>query len=376
MLFEQFAENACDQGAWLHADAVSAAALTKARAKISWSVFDDLLKKAAALAQTLFPAADCYQWKKMNVYAIDGSKYQLPASAAIREHFDPHSGLDPDNPGRGHYPMALVSTAYDVFRQLPVARTVVALADADERVQAKVLLAHLPSGGVAVLDQGYPSYDMLQECQESYEGYFLCRCPAKNSFSAVDTFVRSGKSSAMIELTPDLRVRAIRFSAPDGKLSVLLTNLIDAAAFSNQSIIKLYLLRWKIEVHYLAEKRDCKIENFRSRGVNGVMQELFAAAIAMVMAQTLKAIAVPPRVTAKCIVFAQSKNAIAALGQKLYVFSTANQDRAFELLKRLAASFARHRYYQPTTPKPTQPRVSKTPQNKWRKSKLKRMGKA
>ena len=131
MLFEQFAANACDQGAWPRADAVHASALTKARAKLSWSVFDTLLKQTAALAQTLFPAADCYQWKRMSVYAIDGSKYQLPASAAIRAHFDPDSGLHPDNPGRGHYPMALVSTAYDVFRQLPVARTVVSIADAE-----------------------------------------------------------------------------------------------------------------------------------------------------------------------------------------------------------------------------------------------------
>ena len=376
MLFEQFAANACDQGAWPRADVVHASALTKARAKLSWSVFDTLLKQSAALAQTLFPTATCYQWKKMNVYAIDGSKYQLPASAAIRTHFDPDSGLHPDNPGRGHYPMALVSTAYDVFRQLPVARTVVSIADADERVQAQALLPQLPPGGVLIFDQGYPSYKMLQQCQDSYDGYFLFRCPAKNSFSAVDAFVLSGKLSAMIELNPGLLVRAIRLRSPDGKLSVLLTNLIDPKQFSRQSIVKLYLRRWKIEDHYRAEKRDCKIEHFHSRTVNGIKQELFAAAITMVMAQTLKAIAVPPRVTAKCIVFAQTKNAIAAFAQKLYLFTTDCRDSALALLHRLANSFARHRYYQPKTPKPTQPRASKTPQNKWRNSKLKRMGKA
>lgn len=376
MLFEQFAAHAYDQGAWSCADAVHASALTKARAKLSSSVFDTLLKQTAALAQTLFPAADGYQWKKMSVYAIDGSKYQLPADAAIRAHFDPQSGLHPDNPGRGHYPMALVSTAYDVFRQLPVARTVVSIADADERVQAQALLPQLPPGGVLVFDQGYPSYDMLRWCQDCYQGYFLFRCPAKNSFSAVDAFIRCGKSSTMIELAPNLRVRAIRLRAPDGKLSVLLTNLIDPKQFSRQSIVKLYLRRWKIEDHYRAEKRDCKIEHFHSRSVNGIKQELFAAAITMVMAQTLKAIAVPPRTTAKCIVFAQSKNAVAAFAQKLYLFTTACRDSALALLHRLAQSFARHRYYRPKTAKPTQPRVSKTPQNKWRDAKLKRMGKA
>ena len=228
MLFEQFAEHACDQGAWPQSEGVHVSALTKARSKLSWRVFDTLLKQTAALAQTLFPTAESYQWKGMSVYAIDGSKYRLPASCDVRAHFDPHSGLHPDHPGRGHYPMALVSTAYDVFRQLPVARTVVLIADADERAQARVLLPQCPSGGVVVFDQGYPSYEMLLTYQAYYDGYFLFRCPAKHSFAAVDAFIRSGKLSAMIELTPPTqgnmttepsrqRVRAIRLQAPDGQ---------------------------------------------------------------------------------------------------------------------------------------------------------------
>lgn len=298
------------------------------------------------------------------------------ASDVIRRQFDPDCGLHPDKPRRGHSPMALVSTASDVFRQLPVARTVVSIAGADERVQAQALRPQLPPGGVLVFDQGYPSYDMVQQCQASYGGYFLFRCPAKNSFSAVEAFIRGGKLSAMIELTPSVRVRAIRLRSPDGKLSVLLTKLIDPKIFSRQPIVKLYWHRGKIEDHYRAEKRDCKIEYFHSRSVNSVKQELFAAAITMIMAQTLKAIAAPPRVMNKCIVFEQSKNAVAVFAQKLYVLTTASRRSAMALLERLAASFARHRYYQPKSPKPAQPRASKTPLNKWRNSKLKRMRRA
>jgi hypothetical protein len=59
----------------------------------------------------------------MSVYATDGSKYNLPATGNIREKFDPDSGLQ--NKGKGHYPQCLVSTHYDVFRRLAIARTVV-----------------------------------------------------------------------------------------------------------------------------------------------------------------------------------------------------------------------------------------------------------
>lgn len=51
----------------------------------------------------------------MSVYTIDGPKYQLPANPAIRAHFDHQSGLQPDNPGRGHYSMAWISKASMCF---------------------------------------------------------------------------------------------------------------------------------------------------------------------------------------------------------------------------------------------------------------------
>ena len=131
-----------------------------------------------------------------------------------------------------------------------------------------------------------------------------------------------------------------------------------------------------LEDHYRTEKRDCKVEHFHSRSVNGVKQELFAAAITMVMAQALKAIAVPPRMTTKCIVFAQTKTAVVAFAQKRYLVATASPATALALLRRLAQPFARHRSYRLKTAKPTQPRASKTPQNELRNSKLERMGKA
>ena len=76
------------------------------------------------------------------VFGIDGSKYNLPATESLREAFDPESGLE--NSGKGHYPQCLVSTVYDVFRQLPVARTVTSIAEGNEREEAEAMLEALP----------------------------------------------------------------------------------------------------------------------------------------------------------------------------------------------------------------------------------------
>ena len=73
---------------------------------------------------------------------------------SLRKAFDPDSGLD--HPGQGHYPQCLVSTVYDVFRRLPIARTVQSIAHANEREEVKVLLPRIPLGGVLLFDRGYP----------------------------------------------------------------------------------------------------------------------------------------------------------------------------------------------------------------------------
>jgi len=103
------------------------------------------------------------------LFAIDGSKYNLPASVALRAASDPDSGLD--RPGKGHYPQCLVSTACDVFRRLPIARTVQPIALANEREEAKALVPHIPKGGILLFDRGYPSYDLADYLIRHYQGY-------------------------------------------------------------------------------------------------------------------------------------------------------------------------------------------------------------
>jgi hypothetical protein len=103
------------------------------------------------LAYSFFPRDLAYLWHGMSVIAVDGSKYALPATKEIREEFDPHSGFQHE--GRGHYPRCLVTTAYDVFRRLPIARTVVSI-HGSERQEAQALLPLVPPRSVLLFDRG------------------------------------------------------------------------------------------------------------------------------------------------------------------------------------------------------------------------------
>jgi hypothetical protein len=328
---------------------------------------------AVRLAYEVWPASEEDTWQGLSVFAIDGSKYRLPASEALRVAFDPNSGLD--HPGKGHYPQCLVSTVYDVFRRLPIARTVQPIAHANEREEVKALLPHIPTGGLLLFDRGYPSYELIAYLNRHYSGYWLIRCPASATFPAVEAFVRSGRLQATISLTPPqskpLTLRVIRMISPDGELSVLLTNLQDEVRFPAPAVIELYFRRWAVEVHYRDEKTSLAIETFHSQTENGIRQELFAILIMAVIARTLMALMTDPDHPASAE--PQFKHAIITLAEEAFILTPRCPELALVIFSELLHEIARVRYYRPRKPRPSPPRVCKKPANKWQLDRAKRL---
>jgi len=366
--------------------------LTKARAKIPWQAFEILLNQSVALAYEVFPPREEYLWQGLSVFAFDGSKYHLPATEAVRQAFDPQSGLE--YPGRGHYPQCLVTTAYDVFRRLPVGRTVCALQDGDEREQAQHLLPLLPPNSLSLFDRGFPSYSFLYDLHQ-HSRLYLMRCPATSTFPAVEAFARSGRAETRLWLTPSdtfkrsltpaqrrtlapLRLRAIRLEAPDGTISVLLTNLVDLRRFPRAAIIALYWRRWAVETHYRDEKTLQHIEQFHSHTPHGIRQELFAILIGCVIARTLTALSVPSESieTAQSTVRPQLKNALMSFAREAALLTPAHPEKAIVILQELLNAIRQVKYYQPKSQRPSRPRVNKQPANKWQSDRQRKLKEA
>ena len=379
-------------GLWPNEHSPHRSALTKARAKLPWQVLDLLLRRFIVLAYEVFPPREEYQWYGLSVFAFDGSTYTLPATEAIRQAFDPHSGLA--SPGRGHYPQCLVMTVYDVLRRLPIGRTVCALQEGDERAQAQRLLPLLPPKSVSLFDRGFPSYGFLHALHHHAYRYVM-RCPATSTFPAVTAFVRSGRAETFLWLTPSdtfkrqlsptqrrartsLRLRALRLAAPDGTVSVLLTNLVDTRRFPRTAIIALYWRRWAVETHYRDEKTLLHIEHFHSRTPDGIRQELFAILIGCVIARTLTALAVPSESieTAQSLVRPHLKNALMCLARDAALLIPAHPGHALVILQELLHAIRQVKYYKPKSPRPARPRVNKHPANKWQSGRQKKLSNA
>ena len=373
----EFFKAARRSGLWPDARAVHRSAVTKARQKVDWRIFQELCHQAVAVAYSVLPQREEDRWHGMNVYAIDGSKYTLPGTDELRARFDPNSGLAHE--GKGHYPQCLVSTVYDVFRRIPLARTVVEV-DGSEREEVKALLPFVPEGGVWMFDRGYPSYELLLLLSRHYAGYFLFRCSASESFPAVSAFAQSGKKEAIIHITPSkkyksavdaetrkglptLTLRAIRMVNPGGEVSILVTNLVDPKAFPRQDIIELYRKRWEIEGYYRDEKVTLEIETFHSRTVNGVLQEFYAVMMMSIITRTLMALTVDMLGSPQQE--SQFKNAIMTLAAEAAVLLPDHPDRAIVIFNEIIIEIARVKYYRPKTPRPSQPRYTKKTPNKW-----------
>lgn len=388
-----FIQTAHRSGLWNEGETVHRSAITKSRKKLSWRLFEGLFQRAVRLAYEVFPTRSDYLWQDLSVFAIDGSRYTLPASEEIRQYFDPESGLSETNNGRGHYPLCLVSTAYDVFRRLPVARTVVSYKAGSERDEASQLIDQLPQGNVLLYDRGYPGYEFILTLNNQYNGYYVLRCPAESSFPAVSDFIRSGQNEATIEISathsyrekygnkahrdaPRITLRATRLVSPEGTLSVLLSNLFDKTTFTRADIIQLYFRRWRVETHYRDEKTSLDITTFHSRSVNGVKQELFAVLIMAVIARTLAAVATAPVKGEKTVAEPQFKHAVITLSNDALAMVAEDPVQALRIFDDILNEIRRVLYHRPIIPKLSQPRVSKTPLNKWRNAKRKNIMRA
>jgi hypothetical protein len=382
----EFFRSARRSGIWPNAQAVHRGSVSKRRNKIHWKVFENIFYDAVKLAYELWPGDiespqdSKYLWHGMSVFAIDGSKYTLPATTEIRKEFDPESGFEYNS--KGHYPQCLVSTAYDVFRRLPVARTIVD-SNGSEREEAKDLLQHIAPGNLLLFDRGYPSYELIKYINENYSGYYIFRCPARETFPAVERFLKSNGEEGIIEVAPTkkgkakfpkherkkllpIKLRVIRMISPDGTLSVILTNLYDKTKFSKESIIDLYFRRWAVEEYYRDEKVYLEVEKFHSKNCNGIRQELFAAVIMSVIARILMVL------SSTRAAFQgsepQFKNAVMTIAADAVVLTPEKPEKAAKIFREILDEIRRVKYYRPKTPRPSKPRVTKRAKNKWIKA--------
>ena len=289
-LLEAFWADANDQGANLPQEKpLSAAAFCNARHKLKPSALRALLHDAASVFDRQHGAKHRFHGRR--VLALDGSKIPVQRAPELWQEFG--------GPSNGHTPQILVATLFDVLAKVPLDASVAPYAS-NEREQLLCVLDRLSPRDVLVLDQGFPSYEVIDKLLERKVDFVL-RMPVTGNYSGLHDFVRSGRYDDDIRLVPSeqgdaghlgpFALRVVRRDGPDGKPQVFLTSL-PRSSFSRAAILDLYRHRWEVELFFRLEKGEyLGHHQFHARNPDGVRQEVFALLLFVTLSRTLMAAA-------------------------------------------------------------------------------------
>ena len=167
------------------------AAFHRARKKIPVKVCQIIFAEAVDYAQSLARQQEKLTWNGFRVYAIDGTKKNLPDSDELAEYFDvPH---------RAHFPQMITGVLFDVLAKLPV-NYMRAPFNTPERDMALELIQELGPGDLLVLDRGYPGYAMFHAIINKGVD-FLIRLPKDGMFKPAQEFLAHGKRDGKLPCT-------------------------------------------------------------------------------------------------------------------------------------------------------------------------------
>jgi len=259
---------------------VSAAAISKARDKVKYTAFEELLKANAKCV----PVANDYKGYRLTAY--DGIKGELPRTKELMRLSN--------TPYEMGYPQFHAIAEYDVLNCC-YTDAIFELGTTNERKAAvKLLERHNYEGKeIFLLDRGFPGLALIQQLEKSGKSYVMR--VSKSFLKEVNAFGKSyskdevvqvnydkkrGAASNIcgVELPSSFSLRCVKIELNEQETEILVTNL-NKTTFSRKEIGELYNLRWKVETGFLNLKYAVCIEDFMGIKLNSIKQEFFASLI-------------------------------------------------------------------------------------------------
>jgi Domain of unknown function (DUF4338)/Transposase DDE domain len=249
-----------------------------ARRKLSEAVFKCANQKILAAYAAV---ASRYSWLGHRLFAVDGSKINLPRELLACGYATPCQ--------TAHYPQGLLSCLYQLQSRLPFDFDLTS--HANERLSAIRHLELLQTDDVVVYDRGYFSYVLLH--RHSHTAIHAIFRLQENSSCAIKAFFASPQTDTEITLLPSpqtrneirsqypdldvlpLKLRLLKYKIAD-TVFCLGTTLLDAHRYPLHEFIDVYHGRWGIEELFKISKRIFNIEDFHAKTERGVKQEIFA----------------------------------------------------------------------------------------------------
>lgn len=261
-------------------NSIAPSSFCTARSKLDETIFKSINEKIISnYAQDIENTQ--YRWLGHRLFAVDGSKLNLPRNLV---------SVGYQLPSNAYYPMGLLSCLYQLKSQMPFDFDLVS--HNNERTCALKHLEKLQKDDVVVYDRGYFSYLMLHEHHTL--GIHAVFRLQESSYTTIREFFAGEENDiiAIIDPSPPtrkdiklknptlniipLQLRLIKYRI-NNQVFCLGTTLLDQNRYNDiQAFSDLYHGRWGIEELYKTSKHTFVIEDFHAKSERGVKQEIFA----------------------------------------------------------------------------------------------------
>src|SRR5205085_8348942 len=266
---------------------LTGAAYCQARQKLKPELFVHLNAGVVAEFSALSQADGTWRsWHGHRLLGADGSKLNLPDSAALRAAY---SVVSNQHGAAGEVVQGLAVVLYDLLNDLGYAARLGPLAHEPD-VLMQQLGAATQAGDVLVLDRNFADYALLAWGVQ-HQRDLIIRCP-RHSFSVVNDFWESEALEAVVSLRCSTRkntrafvkqqgwpeqvtVRLLKFTLATGETEVLVTTLCDQQRYPRAEFYQVYGWRWQQETYYDRLKNIFECERFSGLSPHAIAQDFY-----------------------------------------------------------------------------------------------------
>lgn len=246
-------------------DLPSKTAFSQIRKRIKSDYFKDIFSELIVQAQPHKKT-----WEGLYVYAIDGIQLTLPRAGDIMTAA--YNGRKVSKIRESYMPRMYLTHAYDVLngvskdlRESPVLNEI---ADAIDMVKS------FEDNSLTIYDRLYISRKVIHTHHE-HNSYFLCRV-RKSALKDIRKIFSTKRKRFTVEID-GITVHVIKiFNHKTNEWAAFATNL-PLRLVKEKTIKHLYRLRWEVENSFRDLTQTMKIEQWHSKFINGIRQELYVA---------------------------------------------------------------------------------------------------
>jgi len=248
-------------------DLPSKSALSQYRQQISFEFFKDFFWDINERSQKFRRT-----WNGLYLYAVDGIQLTLPRSHDIIEAG--YSGRKVSKYRESYMPKMFVTAAYDVLSG--TVKDIRENPTLNEVADALSMVSGFEDNSLTLYDRLYCCRELILKHNDQHS-YFLFRLRV-NMLKEMRKILKS-KRKRITVIIDNVTVHVIKIkNYKTGEWDYFATNL-PLKLVKEKQIRKLYRLRWEVENTFRDFTQTIQIEQWHSKFINGIRQELYVALI-------------------------------------------------------------------------------------------------